>query len=134
MVRYSLYAVEQTMPPALRENKATDSAHDMGANKGVVPMPHLARTRRSSISTSSGAVTRRWLSTAYRSRISGVWHGRAERLRSITSIHTICSSPDPDSCLSQFLTDPRGTLEVKVRARALLSCASTRRRPRLEPR
>ena len=124
------------VPPALRENKATDSAHDMGANKGVVPMPHFGPNT----SFINFDLIRSRVDTAMAQHglpVEDLWclarAGRAPPFNHIDP-HNMLFPSDPDSCLSQFLTDPSGNaFEVKWCVRAPpLSCASTRRRPRPE--
>ena len=96
--------------------KATDSSHDMGANKGVVPMPHFGpNTSYTNFDLIRGRVDTAMAHHGIPSE--DLWclarTGRAPPFDHIDA-HNMLFPSDPDSCLSQFLTDPSGNaFEVK---------------------
>ena len=104
------------VPPALRDNKGIDSSHNMGANKGVVPMPHFGpNAPYSTFDLIRGRVDAAM--TEHGIPVEDLWcltrTGRAPPFNHLDA-HSMLFPTDPDSCLSQFLTDPSGNaFEVK---------------------
>ena len=106
----------ENVPPSLRANKLDTSMHNMGGNKGLVPVPHFGPNTN----YANFAAIRKKVDDAMANHhvpAEDVWSltltGRAPPFNYIDS-HNMLFPKDPDSCLSMFLTDPSGnTFEVK---------------------
>jgi len=98
------------VPPSLRQDRPGNSGHNMGGNKGLVPVPHFGPNT----SYANFAAIRNKVDDAMAAHhVPGddVWclarAGRAPAFNHIDGHNTLFPK-DPDSCMAMFLTDPSG--------------------------
>lgn len=104
------------VPPSLREDKPGNSGHNMGGNKGLVPVPHFGpNTNYANFASIRKKVDDAM--SAHHVLAEDLWcltrTGRAPAFNHIDG-HSMLVPKDPDSCMAMFLTDPSGNaFEVK---------------------
>jgi extradiol dioxygenase family protein len=104
------------VPPSLRDDKPGNAGHNMGGNKGLVPVPHFGPNT----SYASFANIRKQVGDAMAAHhvpADDLWcltrTGRAPAFNHVDGHNTLVPK-DPDSCMAMFLTDPSGNaFEVK---------------------